>query len=545
MRAEAERLVLKARPELQDHSVRTGCPWCGDPDFGWYLDKGEEVLHCPNGCLPGQIESGARIFLEDTGKKGGAAGATVDKVTPRVTAAANGRHPEKLDDWLPLTDEGNAERLVHQHGADMRYCFERGEWLLWQKTHWSPDTTQQIEHRVVAMARNLLVQAANTDGKEAREALIRHSRNSESRRGISAALELAKKHLAITTEEMDRDPLLINCQNGTFDVRTGELRNHRREDLISCITQSVYHPDAVDERLGCFLSDVVGGDQELLAFLQRSAGYSLTGMTSSKAIFLVVGPPDTGKTTFFEAIASAGGTYSRNADFETFLARKDVGGPRPDIARLAGARYVYAVETDAGSSLAAGKVKLMSGSDKITARFLHAREFEFIPRFKLWLAANDAPTVRHADDALWNRLQRIPFLHKPVQKDPQLLEHLRGDAAPALLRWLLNGAAAWYRQGIGTAKAVEDAKAAYRAEMDPLTPYFEDKAVFGEGKWIASSFLWEDYGQWASRQSGVDKVTRKEFYEALRLRGCEPEKRNDLRGWSGVDLIPWSPRRSD
>lgn len=460
----------------------------------------------------------------------------------------DGRTLPPLRTDFRLTDEGNAERLVYYYGSEMRYCFEKGEWLLWNGKHWQPDKTSQAEHLVVNVARVILKQSADEPEKDLKNQLIRHSKDMESRRGIAACLELARKHVAVRPDDLDRDPLLINTQDGTFDVRTGQCRQHQKDDLISCITVAGYSPDAQDDRLDAFLRDVSENDPELLAFLQRSAGYSATGETGAKALFLVIGPPDTGKTTFFEAFAYNLGSYARNADFETFIARKEVGSPRPDIARLAGARFVYAVETDAGQALASGKVKLLSGGDTITARFLHAKEFEFAARFKLWLGANDAPHLRHSDEALWSRIQRIPFLHQPEKKDRTLPAHLRDPqgAAPAFLRWVLEGAVQWHRSGLGTSAAVDRARAEYRSEMDPFAEFFSDHCRFEPRVKVYSGTLWEEY---LLRTPATHRGTRKEMASALEARGCEADRTTGgVRLWKGVCLAvsaPGDPRLFD
>ncbi len=461
-----------------------------------------------------------------------------------VPAETNGAGPTDF----PLTEEGNAERLIHLFGSDMRYCFERAEWLLWAKTHWQPDTSSQAEFLAIKSARDMLRQAADvTIDNRTKNGLMKQNKEAESAAGIASTLKLARKHLRVTPDELDHDGLLINCQNGTFDLRTGCIRSHAKADMLSCITSAPYDPAAHCAKLDGFLSTVCGGDPELLYFLQRSAGYTLTGETKSKAMFLVVGPTDTGKSTFFESLAFAAGDYARNADFDTFIARKDVGQPRPDLARLAGARMVYAVETDAGKSLSSGKVKLVTGTDRVTARFLHARDFEFVPRFKLWLAANDAPKVRHADGGLWNRIQRIPFLHQPATKDTTLLETFkdpnRGGAA--LLKWLIEGAATWYRDGLGSAAAADMAKKEYQDEMDPFADYFADHLQFGSGT-TTSGDLWEDYGSWAPKGSSAPGGTRKELAAALEARGCEAAKSTGgLRVWRNVLIVSPSHDQGD
>lgn len=252
------------------------------------------------------------------------------------------------------------------------------------------------------------------------------------------------------------------------------------------------------------------------------------------------GPAATGKTTFIEAVNSVMGDYAATADFETFLAKKTGGGPRDDIARLAGARFVASVEVSDGRKLAQGLVKMLTGGDRVAARHLYQSVFEFRPQFKLWLAANHAPRVADDDDAMWRRIIRIPFEHViPAEgRKPEIKAALRSDPAvrAAVLRWAVGGVLAWRQVGLRVPGAIQTATAAYREDMDPLRDFFADCCTFGSVQWASRVTLRKAYADYCADNGIRHPVGPKQFHDRLRGKGCEESKRGADRGWSGVGL---------
>jgi putative DNA primase/helicase len=256
-------------------------------------------------------------------------------------------------------------------------------------------------------------------------------------------------------------------------------------------------------------------------------------------LFMVLGPGATGKSTFLEAIKAVLGGYARTADFETFLKRRDAGGPRNDIARLAGARLVVSIEVDEGKRLAEGLVKMITGGDKVSARFLYQESFEFDPTFKLWLAANHAPIVRDDDDALWRRILRVPFDHvvPKAERDPTVKARLKNPATagPAILAWLVRGCLAWQREGLGVPPAVESATAAYREEMDLIADFLADRCEVDSGATVRAEELQRTYQEWA-RAVGSHALGAKRFAAALENHGFEPQRDKRGRFWVGLRI---------
>lgn len=470
-------------------------------------------------------------------------GQTTHIQSPRVS----GESTAAIASGLALTDFGNAERLVARHGADLRYCHAWKTWLNWRETHWDRDESNQVERYAKATVRAIYDEASRTDDPVDRKAISRHAVKSEAEARIKAMMSLASSEKTIPVEpsKLDADPWLLNVANGTIDLRTGELRAHQRSDLITRISPIIYDPDARLPLWEQFLLDTTDSHAELIAFLQRAVGYSLTGSTQEEKLFFVHGPSRAGKSTFLDAVKTILGTYGMTADFESFLSHNESSGPRQDIARLAGARFVVSIEVDEGKRLAEGLVKMITGGDSITARFLYGREFEYIPAFKLWLAANSTPKARTDDDAIWNRIIRIPFnqVVPPEKRDPKVKLALRDPqiAGPALLAWAVKGCLAWQRDGLRIPDEVKASSDGYRLEVDKLAGFIDDCCVLDPEGFTWSGVLLEEYERWAKANNERRLLRGKAFAERLRARGCTLERREKgnlgfARGWAGITM---------
>lgn len=323
--------------------------------------------------------------------------------------------------------------------------------------------------------------------------------------------------------------------NGTVDLRTGELRPHRREDLITRLAPVEYDPDAEAPLWEAFLRRIMDGNEDLIRFLQRAVGYSLTGDTSEQCFFLLYGTGANGKSTFLEAIRAMLGDYAQQADFGTFLVQNR-DGPRNDVARLVGARFVSAVEVESGRRLSETLVKQLTGNDRVVARFLYREHFEFVPTFKLWLAANHKPVIRGADHAIWRRIKLIPFqvTIPPEDRDRQLAARLRAEL-PGVLAWAVRGCLEWQQYGLGEPPEVTEATNEYRAEMDPLGPFFGERCVLHPNARAYAGELYAGYAAWCE-QAGERPMSQREFGLRLQERGFE---RRIVRGrvvWVGLGL---------
>jgi len=312
-----------------------------------------------------------------------------------------------------LTDTGNAERLVRKHGSNLHYCEVRKKWLVWSGKAWEWNLGSKIMALAKETARAIYAEAANEANDNKRAELVTHAKQSESRfrRAAMADLAISEPEIPITLEELDTDPWLFNCKNGTIDLRTGELKPHDKDDLITHISPVEYLPDAECPLWLEFLKTVTNNDTDLQNYLQRAAGYSLCGDISTQVVFFLYGAGNNGKSTFLNILSEIIGDYSHKASMDIFTATKSGSpqGHQEGVVNLQGARFVYAGEVEEGKKLAINLIKDMTGGEPIQGSRKYEHEVKFQPAFKLWLYGNHRPKVTDNTIATWRRLKEIPF----------------------------------------------------------------------------------------------------------------------------------------
>jgi putative DNA primase/helicase len=434
------------------------------------------------------------------------------------------------------TDLGNAERLKDHAGADLRFVWVWDSWMVWDGRRWKRDGGGEIMRRARDTVRALAAMAEALDDEKQRAGLVKHALKTESAGRLQAMVKLGACLLGEESSAFDRCPWLLNCGNGTVDLRTGELGPHRRADLLTKLASVDFDPRAACPRWEAFLLQVMDGSAELVLFLQRAVGYSLTGATVEQVLFLLYGTGANGKSTFTETLRALLGDYATQAEFTTFLARTS-DSVRNDIARLAGARFVSASEAEGGRPLAEAVVKQMTGGDIVTARFLFKEFFEFRPDFKVWLAANHKPSVRGTDHGIWRRIRLVPFAVTipPEQRDKRLPEQLRAEL-PGILAWAVRGCLAWQREGLGVPPEVLAATESYREEMDVLAGFLGEHCISQAGAFVETKELYAAYVTWAEG-AGEKKLSKKWLAMRLAERGFTSGRGlRGVRGWRGLRL---------
>lgn len=448
----------------------------------------------------------------------------------------NGRRPDSLDlNRYHPTDAGQGEAIAAVYGDRLRYDHTRQRWLIWDGVRWKQDDNAQREALALDVARQRLAAAARENDKEQRNKLARWALASESRQRIDAALHLARicPPISTTHDCFDRDPWLLACKNGVIDLRTGELRPGRQADMLTLSTGVTYEPGARCDRWQQFLAEVFRGDDDLIGFVQRAIGYSLTGDTSEQCLFLCYGTGANGKTVFLTTLRTILGELAINTPFDTFIETYDTRIPN-DVAALRGARLVTASEVAEGKRLNEGRIKSLTGGDPVTARFLHSEFFTFLPEFKLWLACNHKPVIRGTDEAIWRRVRLIPFTayFGPDVADPYLADKLAAEA-PGILAWAVKGCLAWQRYGLGQAEAVRSATATYRAESDLLAAFLDERTEAEKTATVRAGELYNAYKTWCEA-NGEHAMTGTAFGRRLTERGYDKVK--DRAGWRYIGL---------
>ncbi len=327
----------------------------------------------------------------------------------------------------------------------------------------------------------------------------------------------ARPYLAVGMDELDGDPWLVNCQNGTLDLRTGRLKGHDPADRITKIVPVEYDPGATCPRFLLFLKETLV-DDAVIKFAKRYSGYTLTGVTRERLLAILYGFGKNGKTTLVELLHEVLGDYARNTDVETLLIKK-YQGVGNDVAALKGARFVSAAEVEKGRRLAESKVKQLTGRDTVTARFLFGENFDFKPEFKLWLSTNNKPVIQGTDDAIWDRIRLIPFTQRfeGREADPKLHDKLRNELA-GVFAWMVEGCLDWQEHGLEEPKSVTDATKQYREEMDTLASFIDEVCVEEQSCRVLAESLYQRYAMWCDK-SGERKDPKKAFVARLEERG--------------------------
>jgi putative DNA primase/helicase len=438
---------------------------------------------------------------------------------------------------LPYSDYTNALAFVRDHGQHLRFCFPWNAWLVWTGTHWQRDTSGEVMRLAKQTVKRLARQIESLDETPAK-ALMAHIKASLSTAKLKALIENAQseKGIAVQPDQLDQDPWVLNCTNGTLDLRTGALRPHAQPDLITKCLTIPYDPEARYPQWMAFLEKAMGGDAPLVLFLQRALGYALTGSTREQCFFLLHGPTKTGKSTFITAARALLGAYARQAEASTFL-HKEKSEVRNDLAMLAGVRLVSAIETDKGKKLAEALVKQATGgTDAITARFLFEELFEFVPQFKVFLATNHAPKMDAQDDAIWERVHRIPFeVQIPKDKrDKELDAKLQGEL-PGILAWAVRGCLIWQQENdLRVPQRVTESTQELRDEMDDIGTFLRECCILGDPdtyKTQAKTLL-DTYHRW----TGNTTLTAKALSKALTDRHYASRHTKTGTFWFGIGI---------
>lgn len=418
----------------------------------------------------------------------------------------------RIDKKYTMDDTGNAWRFRDMHHNDVKYSYINKNWLFWDQKVWREDLTGEIKRKADETIERMWKELSKLpdsiekpDGsrepnpeKQARIKWCQKTRFSKTKTSmITEAQHL--EGMQIQPSEMDFRKDILNVQNGIIDLRTGELMKHDRAFYCTKIANAEYHKDAKAPLWESFLRSITGDDQELITFLKRSVGYSLTGSTKEQCAFFCYGTGANGKSTFLDIISELLGDYAMNCQPETIMMKSTMSqAAASDIARLKGARMVTTVEPAEGAKLNEGLVKQLTGGDAVTARFLYGKEFEYRPEFKIWMATNHKPVIRGTDEGIWRRIRLIPFTVTipPDKQDKNLLYKLKKEMN-GILAWAVEGCMEWQREGLNMPKVVMEAVQEYRSEMDILKTFLDECTEQHPFETVKSSELYQCYVNWA------------------------------------------------
>ncbi|HEY7339186.1 MAG TPA: phage/plasmid primase, P4 family [Bryobacteraceae bacterium] len=467
-------------------------------------------------------------------------------------------------------DTGNADRLANLYGHELIYCIERKSYYVWTGQQWLFDEFVEVEKRAEKTMLDAYAEVKQITDTDKRKAFLRFVNNSLSRAGLANMIHLTKKKIRqVSANDLDRGPWALNVENGTLDLRTGELRPHRPEDLLSKFIPLRYDPRAECPRFMAFLYRIMGSHpdasegenvraEQLVAYLQRVFGCAATGKPE-KVLFVFYGEGNNGKTTLLEIIRDALGDreYAGQVQVDSLMIRPKEAmsnnAVNTDLADLQGCRFVSSSEVEQGQRLSLSRVKYLTGLGQIKARRLRENMITFQPTYKLFLDCNHRPVITDPNDAIWNRVKCIPFKIQIPQAeiDRNLPEKLRSEL-PGILRWIVEGAVRYYCDGLGDSPDVTAATEDYRQESDRLKEFFEDKCILmssGDGDswkqdkcWVPVSDLYGAYTSWADAMGHKYPLSKDSFDERLVKLGrkrdrVRPDGRRDtkqIRVWLGI-----------
>lgn len=421
-------------------------------------------------------------------------------------------------------DLANARWLVHMHGDRMRYVMAWKQWLCWDGQRWKADETGQAWRYAKAVADTLPKRSKNRPAR------------AQTRPGLEAMLKIAEteEEVAIAPSQLDADPYLLNVTNGTVDLRTGKLRPHDPDDLLTKMGGAAYHSEAEAPEFVKFL-ERIQPDQSMRDFLARLLGHALLGKVVEHILAIFYGIGANGKTTLVEAVAAAFGDYADVIEPGLLIDRGDA--HPTGTSDLFGLRLAITHETDEGRRLAEGTVKRLTGGDRVKARRMRENFWTFDPSHSIIMHTNHKPIVRGTDEGIWRRLRFVPFniVIPENERDGKLPERLKLEV-DGILTWILEGYQQWQNHGLAEPNQVIDATTAFRGESDMLGSFLEERCLLNDYAHVRSSELFATWIAWCKKEN-VEPGTQKGFTRQMLDRGYD--KKRGTGGaviWQGIGL---------
>jgi putative DNA primase/helicase len=433
------------------------------------------------------------------------------------------RSPEQAaKDLVPVLSEDHiALEFVSRHLETVRFNWTTRKWHVWSENRWRKDDTTAA----FAWTRALVRALASGEKSISDRRRLGSRKFAEGVEGFARA----DQRIAVTHDHWDRNIEVLGTPSGIVDLRSGELFDPDPNEFITRATAC--DPDVAADclRWHQFLNQTTGGDPTLKRFLQQWAGLCLTGETREQKLVFIYGPGGTGKSTFAATLQRIMGDYAISASMETFADSKFSQHPE-ELARLDGVRMVVASETEAGHKWRENRVKLLTGGDAITARFMHQNSFDYRPRFKLTFLGNHAPAISSLDHAIQRRFLVVPFLHKPDEPDQRLDETLAQEMG-GILRWMLQGAVDWYTHGLIVPKAVNEATSQYFDEQNIFGQWLEESCVVDLKNEHLVEKTTDLFASWSlfGKSLGEMPGTQATFNDKLRSTGFDPKQIKELR----------------
>lgn len=425
---------------------------------------------------------------------------------------------------LANDDFSVANRFKADHGATARYCKKLRNWFIWDGKCWCADETDSQIHLARETIEKMREDAAKIPDQKTSLATLAKVNSCRSAKKVNAALQMVRSEdpIAVMTKQLDRSDWMLTCKNVTIDLRTGAPGPHDPAHLITKLAPVTYNAGALYPNWRDFLSETYRGNEEIIGFVRRWAGYCLTGSTSEHVMVFCYGTGANGKSVLMNTFRRVLGSYSAGVWPEALLANTMGGDKHPaDIAQMRGCRLVTTSEPDPGKKVSESRLKILVGSDKISARRMGKDWFEFIPTHKLMLASNHKPSIKSTDPGTWRRILLLPFENTiPTERRDKELENKLWLEASGILNWMLLGLREYLNGGLQVPLVLLDAADEYRQEQDMLGHFVAtmDKPTLANTARSQATPLYEDYKAWCTEEGMRHPLTLTKFGTLMKER---------------------------
>ena len=498
-----------------------------------------------------------------------------EKSTPKGKASDETQATEKLDlTKITMTDRGNAEILQALFGNDIHWIEDEGVWAVWNEKYWRRDEqglkiahrTKKVAEMWQKLAKKTFEQVGDAENDTIKKSLEKQAASyakwattSEMTPRIKAMMDVFKSlpGVAVERAQFDANIWLLNTQNKTINVQTGEVYGHRRDDMLTAVLKISYDPAATCPRFLQFMQEIMQDKAEMVDYLRRVLSMGLTGDVSDEKFYIFWGEGSNGKSKLLEVVSALLDELAIPVDPDAFLVSKySESKSIESLSKMAGKRFAYTSEVKRGGVLNMARIKSITGGDLQVGRFLYGHQFEYDPTATVFMATNPFPTIPDSDDGTWRRIRIIPFNQKFSDKpeelakgampmNPRLKEELLAEL-PGILNWLLGGARLWLAEGIKEPQEVLDLVTKARSEASPTDGWLEDRCKVGDPKYFATTGdLYDDYAEWAAEERIENALTKIEFgrflgklaKDGVPIKDGKSSDRKRVRGWSGIRLL--------
>lgn len=434
-----------------------------------------------------------------------------------------------------FTDSNLSDEFVKQHGHTIKFCPDYNKWLTWNGKHWAVDDSRKVTLLIEKMNREIVSEFIKTARSYDAQIASRYLQAGR----INSIAELSKGKMILLKKELDADGWLFNCQNGVLNLQTGKLMPHAPSFNLSYISPVKYDPKAQCPKFLEFLDQIMKGRKSLVDFIQRAAGYSLTGSTREHCFFILNGNGRNGKSTLVDVLRHISGDYAGSLPSHSLLAQKYEGIPN-DLASITGKRFVCASEISERKRLDEAKIKSMTGGEPVNARFLNKEWFAYTPQFKIWLSTNELPEIHERNEGIWSRIHCVPFdrYFEEEERDTELKEKLIAEA-DGILNWILHGCMEWQSTGLTPPQEVLNSTKSYRNDMDYMSAFIAEHVEASPETELKKADLYRCFLDWYSNAWDTSSSIPKQnsFGRELSRRGYVETRGKGGRCWKGIKLI--------